>query len=156
VITDSVLARCRDLITETNARRRMGVSVLHGELADIFAELDRLLSSGEPVPADWGRPERAWGLYIKDRRTGEGRFWRQAGAILEWTEAEARAAAEVANFLGPDREAVFEARRLHEPPDEIVLWGGVSLRRGRCPAGGPVCLACERLGAHLEPVERGP
>jgi hypothetical protein len=34
----------------------------------------------------------------------------------------------------------------------VVDWGGKKMRVGRCPPGQS-CLACERLGKHLEPLE---
>jgi hypothetical protein len=35
---------------------------------------------------------------------------------------------------------------------EVVMWGGRKMREGRCPPGD-TCLACDRLGKHLEPAE---
>ncbi len=34
---------------------------------------------------------------------------------------------------------------------KIVMWGGKPMREGKCPPGQR-CLACDRLGSHLEPV----
>jgi hypothetical protein len=38
---------------------------------------------------------------------------------------------------------------------KVVMWGGRRMREGKCPPGQPSCLACDRLGAHLEPIEPG-
>lgn len=40
-----------------------------------------------------------------------------------------------------------------ELPEPLVWWGGKWMREGRCQEPGDMCLACERLGKHLEPVE---
>jgi len=50
--------------------------------------------------------------------------------------------------LGPDA-----TRRLQEPlaAPVIVMWGRQRMKEGRCPAGD-TCLACDRLGKHLEPA----
>jgi hypothetical protein len=39
----------------------------------------------------------------------------------------------------------------HEAP-KVVMWGDRKMREGRCPPGDR-CIACERLGKHLEPAE---
>ena len=33
----------------------------------------------------------------------------------------------------------------------VIIWGGKPMREGRCPPGS-TCLACDRLGKHLEPI----
>jgi len=33
----------------------------------------------------------------------------------------------------------------------VVMWGGRPMREGKCE-GPQLCLACERLGSHLEPA----
>jgi len=38
------------------------------------------------------------------------------------------------------------------PNGTIVEWGGKKMRIGRCPPGD-TCLACDRIGHHLEPVD---
>ena len=35
---------------------------------------------------------------------------------------------------------------------QIVMWGGRRMREGKCPASEMPCLACQRLGSHLEPA----
>lgn len=35
--------------------------------------------------------------------------------------------------------------------EKVVIWNGWRMKEGRCPAGD-TCLACDRLGKHLEPV----
>lgn len=43
--------------------------------------------------------------------------------------------------------------RCFEAPAELVMWNGTPMRVGRCPFDGRrLCLACERLGHHLEPA----
>jgi hypothetical protein len=39
-----------------------------------------------------------------------------------------------------------------EPNGTIVEWAGKKMRVGRCPPGD-TCLACDRLGSHLEPID---
>lgn len=36
---------------------------------------------------------------------------------------------------------------------EVIMWGGVAMVAGKCPETGVRCLACQRLGKHLEPRE---
>ncbi len=41
-------------------------------------------------------------------------------------------------------------------PEEIIMWNGVAMRRGKCTNPQTRCLACDRIGSHLEPVEEAP
>jgi len=48
-------------------------------------------------------------------------------------------------------EVFSEPPKTTEPNGTIVEWGGKKMRVGRCLPGN-TCLACDRLGYHLEPV----
>jgi hypothetical protein len=46
---------------------------------------------------------------------------------------------------------VTTAINFHEG-SKIILWGGKRMKEGKC-TGETRCLACDRLGSHLEPME---
>lgn len=39
----------------------------------------------------------------------------------------------------------------HQEAPKVVMWGDRKMKEGRCPPGN-MCLACDRLGKHLEPA----
>ena len=58
----------------------------------------------------------------------------------------------------PTRAAVSEWSRGRDgeargplTPEPPIVWNGVAMKEGRCPPGA-TCVACERLGKHLEPA----
>jgi len=53
-----------------------------------------------------------------------------------------------------DEACLYYVEMTFGPPDlspEVIMWGGKPMREGRCPPG-QTCLACDRLGKHLEPA----
>jgi hypothetical protein len=73
-----------------------------------------------------------------------------AGALLQ---APLLVIAALEQAIGERDRAMRIAHPLVEVTvgSEVIMWGGKPMREGRCPPGD-TCLACDRLGKHLEPI----
>jgi hypothetical protein len=111
-------------------------SLIHRDRTGLAEAIERMVK--ECTSRMWvteGRGPYAW---------NDERYKDEAGVALRAVIAIGKAA------LGASGDNADSAFRPEAP--KVVMWGGRKMKRGRCDPDRQ-CLACDRLGEHLEPAE---
>lgn len=101
------------------------------------------------------RNERWWGVWCEQVGSGKPGFWRNVSGStepLQTTRTEAKRTAKACNEFQETRTDSLGWEYKARPYTPIIMWNGIPMIEGKCPPGG-TCLACDRLGKHLEPVQ---
>jgi hypothetical protein len=126
----------RERLASAEAEVERGRSLIDRDRTGLAEAIDRMVR--EAASRMWVTESR--GPYAWD----DDQYKAEAGialrAVIEIGKAALRAS-------GDNADAAFRP----EAP-KVVMWGGWKMREGRCPPER-ACLACDRLGKHLEPAE---
>ena len=107
-----------------------------------------------PAETTMSDHEPWWSVWCA--RKGEPGFWRNARGTnepLQTTRTEAERVAASCNEFQRTRTDSLGWVYTAMPYKPIIMRGGIPMWESTCPPEGPRCLACDRLGSHLEPTE---
>jgi hypothetical protein len=121
---------------EANAEVVRVRALIHRDRTGLAEAIERMVkeAAGRLWVTD-GRGPYAW---------DDERYKEEAGRAL-------RAVIEVGRKALSDSDDLADSAFRPEAP-RVVMWGTTPMRAGRCEPGKS-CLACDRLGKHLEPME---
>jgi hypothetical protein len=165
-LPDDVCAAMRDVLTE--ALRQAARTEDPGDGSMVFLDAEKNIGNGM---CDGG-----WKLqssFVEDVRMNDKPFvivhaYHDSQITKGSVSADVVRTPEDRRYLGQQRLDSMIRRRdgltaaidrltveLDATTPVVVMWGGKPMREGRCPPGN-TCLACDRLGKHLEPIETQP
>lgn len=111
-------------------------ALIHRDRTGLAEAVDRMVR--EATGRMWvteGRGPYAW---------DDDRYRAEAGLALRAVIAIGK---EALAASGSNADSAF-----HPELPKVVMWGGKRMKEGKCPPDR-MCLACERIGKHLEPSE---
>jgi hypothetical protein len=127
-------ARCIEVLKAEVERVR---GLIHRDRTGLAEAIARMMrEAGSRMWVTEGRGPYAW---------DDDRYRNEAGEALRAVIAIGKDALRAS---GDNADSAF-----HPDAPKVVMWGGRKMKRGRCDPGGRQCLACDRLGEHLEPAE---